>query len=134
MFYAIICLDDDPIILKMLELQLRRMISNEKIILEFFSDPELAVQEIVLMPEKQVTPIMLITDYRMPVKDGANVIRELKEYSSSIKCVILSGEANAIQVDDLVNDDLLAAFIHKPWDEEELAAVVLPVLDQMNLI
>jgi response regulator RpfG family c-di-GMP phosphodiesterase len=70
----------------------------------------------------------------MPEKDGAKVVRELKHFNSSIKCVILSGEANAIQVDDLVNDDLLAAFVHKPWNEEELAAVVLPVLDQMNII
>ena len=134
MLYAIICLDDDPLILKMLELQLRRMIKSEKIIFEFFSDPDVAISEISSMLDKSVYPMLLITDYRMPEKDGAKVIRELKQFNSGIKCVILSGEANAIQVDDLVNDDLLAAFIHKPWDEEELTAVVLPVLDQMNII
>lgn len=134
MIYAIICLDDDPIILKMLELQLRRLISNEKIIFEFYSNPDIALKEIISMPEKAVYPLILITDYRMPEQDGAKVIRELKKSNSVLKCIILSGEANAIQVDDLVNDDLLAAFINKPWSEEELAAQVLPILDQMNII
>jgi CheY-like chemotaxis protein len=134
MIYAIICLDDDPIILKMLELQLRRLISNEKILFEFYSNPDIALKEINLMPEKAVYPLILITDYRMPEQDGAKVIRELKKSNSALKCIILSGEANAIQVDDLVNDDLLAAFINKPWSEEELAAEVLPILDQMNII
>jgi CheY-like chemotaxis protein len=134
MFYAIICLDDDPLILKMLELQLRRIVQSEKVIFEFFTNPDIAINEISLMSEKSVQPLLLVTDYRMPEKDGARVVRELKQFNSGIHCVILSGEANAIQVDDLVNDDLLAAFVHKPWNEEELAAVVLPVLDQMNII
>jgi CheY-like chemotaxis protein len=134
MFYAIICIDDDPIILKMLELQLRRLISNEKIIFEFFSNPDRALAEISLMPENGVHPLILITDYRMPEKDGAKVIRELKQSNSGLKCIILSGEANAIQVDDLVNDDLLVAFINKPWNEEELADEVIPILEQMNFI
>ncbi len=134
MLYAIACLDDDPLILKMLELQLRRFINSDKIVFEFFSNPHVAVKEIGLMPEKNVSPIILVTDYRMPEQDGSEVIRELKKINSSIKCIILSGEANAIQVDDLVNDDLLTAFINKPWDEDELAAQILPILDQLNII
>jgi FixJ family two-component response regulator len=118
----------------MLELQLRRLISNEKIIFEFFSNPDRALAEISLMPENGVYPLILITDYRMPEKDGAKVIRELKQSNSGLKCIILSGEANAIQVDDLVNDDLLVAFINKPWNEEELADEVIPILEQMNFI
>jgi response regulator RpfG family c-di-GMP phosphodiesterase len=134
MLYAITCLDDDPLILKMLELQLRRFIKNDKIVFEFFSNPEIALKEIGLMPQKKVTPIILITDFRMPEQNGSEVIRELKKINASVKCIILSGEANAIQVDDLVNEDLLTAFIQKPWDESELAAEILPIMDQMNFI
>jgi CheY-like chemotaxis protein len=134
MLYAIICLDDDPLILKMLELQLRRMVKSEKVIYEFFANPEIAINEISQMREKSVHPLILITDYRMPEMDGSKVIRELKEFNAGLSCIMLSGEANAIQVDDLFNDDLITAFVHKPWDEDELAAVVLPVLDQMNII
>jgi hypothetical protein len=45
---------------------------------------------------------------------------------------MLSGEANAIQVDDLVNEDLLDAFITKPWSEKDLINAIGPILENKN--
>jgi CheY-like chemotaxis protein len=132
--YAIICIDDDPIILNVLDFQLRKQIQNDQIIFEYFTNPEIAVTEILQMTEKGVTPIILITDYQMPQITGAKVIRDVKQKLRNLKCIMLSGQANAIQVDDLVNEELLTAFIPKPWSESELFATLLNILEEKNLL
>ncbi|MEY3151648.1 MAG: hypothetical protein RLZZ333_245 [Bacteroidota bacterium] len=46
---------------------------------------------------------------------------------------MLSGQANAIQVDDLVNDNLLDSFISKPWEEADLVKAIEPILNKRYL-
>ena len=37
MLYAVVCVDDDPMILQMLDFQLRKRITNNQVILEFYT-------------------------------------------------------------------------------------------------
>jgi response regulator RpfG family c-di-GMP phosphodiesterase len=60
---------------------------------------------------------------------GAEFIRKVKRVHPELKCIMLSGQASAIHVDELVNDNLLESFISKPWEEEELVNVIQPILD-----
>ena len=90
-------------------------------------------EHFVQMNENGITPVMLITDYQMPEMNGADLIRKCKEKQNNLSCVLLTGYANAIQVDDLVNDELLEGFISKPWSEEDLTGTILPILERKNL-
>ena len=134
MIYALIVLDDDPVILQMLDFQIKKVLRSQFIVAEFYTSPVQAIQEILDMPKNGVKPVVLITDYQMPEKNGAQVIRELKSQLPELKCVMLSGQANAIQVDDLVSEDLLSAFIMKPWTENELLGVLTSILEEKNLL
>jgi CheY-like chemotaxis protein len=134
MIYALIVLDDDPVILQMLDFQIKKVLRSQFIVAEFYTSPVQAIQEILDMPKNGVKPVLLITDYQMPEKNGAQVIRELKSQLPELKCVMLSGQANAIQVDDLVSEDLLSAFIMKPWTENELLGVLTSILEEKNLL
>jgi response regulator RpfG family c-di-GMP phosphodiesterase len=49
-----------------------------------------------------------------------------------MKFIMLSGQASAIHVDDLVNDNMLESFVSKPWDEKELSAVVDDIFKKKN--
>lgn len=133
MVFAIICVDDDPVIMRVLDFQLRKHIVHEKVIFEFYTDPQKALENMLNMPGLGVDPVILITDYQMPEINGANLIRELKKARRSVNCIILSGEANAIQVDDLVNDDLLDFYISKPWDESVLFEQIIALLERKNI-
>ena len=133
MLYAIVCVDDDPMILQMLDFQLRKRIANSKVVFEFYTDPQDAYESILNMKELGVQPVLLVTDFQMPVINGAELIREVKKYNRSINTIILSGQANAIQVDDLVNDELLDAYMHKPWDEEDLIEKIIALLERKNI-
>lgn len=133
MLYAVVCVDDDPMILQMLDFQLRKHITNEKVLFEFYTNPNEALESMKKMEELGVFPVLLITDFQMPEMNGADFIRAVKKEIRSINTIMLSGQANAIQVDDLVNDELLDVYVYKPWDELNLIQKTIALLERKNI-
>lgn len=128
--YAVVCVDDDPHILQMLSFQLDKIIKGKSTLVEYFTDPEDAIEGVSKLSDEDIDIIFLIVDYRMPNMTGAEFIRKIKSIHPELKCIMLSGQASAIHVDELVSDNLLESFISKPWEEEELLNVIQPILDQ----
>jgi len=131
--FFVLCVDDDPLMLQMLDFQLRKNITHPSLTFEFFNNPETAIEVLAEMTKNQLHPLVLITDYQMPEMNGAALIRKMKAIQPGLNCIMLSGHANAIQVDDLVQDDLLDAFVNKPWEEEELVNSLISILEGKNL-
>ncbi len=130
--YAVVCIDDDPHILQMLGIQLQKHVDAKCTLIEFFTDTNKAIENIDHLIVEKVDVIFMVVDYHMPLMSGAEFIRKIKSSYSDIRCIMLSGQANAIQVDDLVNDNFLYSFIQKPWDEEELVKAIEPILKRIN--
>ena len=76
-----------------------------------------------------VKPILLIVDYQMPEMNGDELIIKVKEKYPNIPCVMLSGQANAIAINQLKKDKLLSEFIEKPWNENQLVTAVNSYID-----
>jgi FixJ family two-component response regulator len=66
--------------------------------------------------------------------NGAQLIRELKKIKPDLNCVMLSGQANTIQVNELKTNNLLHSFINKPWSEEKLLEVISPILSEFSIL
>ena len=132
--YAIVCIDDDPFILQMLSFQLQKYIDGECTLMEFFTNPVEALESIDDLLTDQIDIIFVVVDYQMPELNGAELIRKIKIKHPGMKCIMLSGQANAIQVDDLVSDNLLDSFISKPWNEEDLLNAITPILEERDII
>jgi len=130
--YAVVCVDDDPYILQMLGFQLSKIVDQKCTLLEYFTDPQLALENIDALVEEKIDIIFIIVDYQMPQMTGGQLVRAIKLKYPDLKCVMLSGHANEVSVDDLVNENLLDAFISKPWDEQVLFEAIRPILDQIN--
>jgi CheY-like chemotaxis protein len=126
--YAVICVDDDPYILQMLGFQLGKIINHKCTLLEYFTDPAKALEGIGELIEENIDVIFVIVDYQMPKITGAQLIRSIKEKYPSLKCVMLSGQANQVSVDELNADNLLETFISKPWEEEALFDAIRPMI------
>jgi CheY-like chemotaxis protein len=131
--YAVVCIDDDPHILQMLGIQLQKFVDAKCTLVEFFTDPTKAVQDIDGLVNESIDVLFVVVDYHMPHMSGADFIREIKQKYADLKCIMLSGQANAIQVDDLVNDNLLDSFISKPWEEADLVKAIEPILNKRYL-
>lgn len=130
--YAVVCVDDDPFILQMLGFQLGKILDQKCTLLEYFTDPSEALQNIDHLVEEKIDIIFVIVDYQMPQMTGAQLIRSIKLKYPELKCVMLSGQANPVSVDELIKDNLLDSFISKPWDEQVLFDAVRPILDQIH--
>jgi len=131
--YAVICVDDDPYILQMLGFQLEKFIEKRSTVIEFFTDPLEAIRNIKLLVAEKIEILFVVVDYQMPNMTGAELIRTLKDLFPEMKFIMLSGQASAIHVDDLVNDNLLESFVSKPWDEKELYSLTEDILKKKYL-
>ena len=116
--YAVVCVDDDPYILQMLGFQLGKIINQKLTLLEYFTDPDKALEGIDELMAEQIDVIFVMVDYQMPKMTGSQLIRSLKLKYPTLNCVMLSGQANQVSVEELRSDNLLASFISKPCVEE----------------
>ena len=89
--YAVVCVDDDPYILQMLGFQLGKIINQKCTLVEYFTDPNEALDGISALVEERIDIIFVIVDYQMPKMTGAQLIRSIKEKYPDLNCVMLSG-------------------------------------------
>ena len=122
--YVIICIDDDPLILKLLSFQLNKVIEHETTIVECFLDPMVVVENIDSLISHELEVLLLLVDYQMPNINGGELIRNIKQKYPQMKCIMLSGQANNIIVNELTNENLIEKFISKPWEEGNLISEI----------
>ena len=126
--YAVVCVDDDPHILQMLSFQLEKIIDSKCTLIEYFTNPEDVITNIKELALEEIDIVFILVDYQMPQMNGVQLIRAIKAINPKMECVMLSGQANSVQVAELTKDNLLTEFIHKPWDEHTLFDVLSPLL------
>lgn len=126
--YAIICVDDDPMITQLLSYQLRKWINPLNTIIETFVEPKNVEAVIDEIYELGIRVIFVIVDYQMPGLNGAQLTRNIKAKYKDIHFVMLSGQANEVVVSQLKEEKVLDSFISKPWSEDQLRKIVEPYL------
>jgi CheY-like chemotaxis protein len=120
----LVCIDDDESILQMLQYQLELILDEKVCIAEFYDNAIVAMNEIDLMFQNGMNVITVLVDYQMPNINGSMLVRTLKGKYPNLKCIMLSGQANEVQIDELLNEKLLDAFISKPWTTEDLTSMI----------
>jgi len=131
--YAVICVDDDPMILQVLAFQLDKILNSKSVLVEFYTNPNDALTDIDTLTNEKIDIIFVIVDYQMPEMTGAELIRKIKSKYSGLNCLMLSGQANSTQVSELEKDNLLEKFIEKPWDEDELREEVMKLIKDKSI-
>jgi DNA-binding NarL/FixJ family response regulator len=112
----------------MLGFQLSKIVDQKYTLLEYFTDPTDALDNIDELVNEKIDIIFIIVDYQMPKMNGAELIRAIKMKYPMLKCVMLSGQANQNSIEALNKDKLLESFIEKPWDEEVLFDAIRPII------
>ena len=124
---AIICVDDEEIILSSLKKQLKRSL-GQKYDLELASSGEEALNICAELKAEGIDIALVISDQIMPGMSGDELLILLHAYYPQTLKILLTGQAEADSVGNVVNEASLYRYITKPWDETDLILTVKEAL------
>jgi len=92
------------------------------------SEPENALELV-----KQHNVDLVLSDIRMPVIDGVELLSQVKAFDDTIGRVLLSGYSDMELCRQAISDEIAAIILTKPWDNFELKNVLKLVLNIRKL-
>lgn len=120
----LVFVDDEPNILK----ALNRVFFDDDYEIETFEKGEEALRFI-----KENDVQLVISDQRMPEMTGTELLSKINAVKPEIMRIILTGFADMDAAVDAINKGQIYQFIFKPWNDDELRAVVLRALENYDL-
>lgn len=108
---------------------LRRLFRREDFEVEIAaSGPE------ALLKLEAFRPDVVLSDFRMPQMNGAELLAEVRRRLPLALRIILSGYSDLASVMASVNDGEICRFISKPWDNETLVPTIRTILKQREAL
>ncbi len=120
---AIVCVDDEAIIVLALKQELRSHF-GDRFTYETALNAESAMEVIADLHEEGVRGIVLITDWLMPGIKVDALIERVRALYPDIFAVIITGHADVESLERLRASGGLTAVLMKPWNRNELIDAV----------
>ena len=67
---------------------------------------------------------VVVSDQRMPIMQGVDVLRAIKEVSPNTMRILLTGYSDLAAIVGSVNDGEIFRYINKPWDRDDLKLTI----------
>ena len=126
---AIICVDDEIIILESLREQLEKHFGDEYLYATAESAEE-AFEIIDELEEEEIDVAIIVCDWLMPGMKGDKFLLQIDLKYPRVVKVLLTGQADQESVDTL--EELADRFtlVPKPWNKDELISVIVTGLKE----
>lgn len=122
--YCIMMVDDEPNVLS----ALKRIFHHENYQIVTASNGQQALDLLAQHPCQ-----LLISDFKMPIMNGGELMRRTKKLYPDMIRIMLTGHADADAVISAVKEGAVYKFILKPWNGEDLRVTVGLALEQYDL-
>jgi CheY-like chemotaxis protein len=129
---AILCVDDEHIILTCLREQLSRNFGDEYSY-ECAENVEEAWEVIEELNQQEIQILVIVSDWLMPGIKGDEFLIQVHKRFPQIVTVMLSGQADETAIERSQEQAALHAFISKPWDELTLVDSIQSGLKKLKL-
>ena len=126
---AIICVDDEIIILESLREQLEKYF-GDKYIYETTESAEEALELLDELEEEEIDVSIIVCDWLMPGMKGDKFLLQIDLKYPRVVKVLLTGQADQKSVDTLHELADLFTLVPKPWNKEELIHVIKKGLNE----
>jgi diguanylate cyclase (GGDEF)-like protein len=125
---AIICVDDDPIMLTSLGEQLTRNLDESYCDVELATSAQDALQLLDDLRTEGFEIPLIISDQRMPGMAGDELLIQIHALYPQILKIMLTGQSSVEAVGKAINLANLYRYIAKPWSEPDLVLTVKEAL------
>lgn len=120
---AILCIDDEKIILDSIKSQLRGELGDEYNV-EIAENAEEGLEVIQEMVEDGVSVLIIVSDWLMPGMKGDEFLINVHKMYPEIVKVMLTGQVEEEAVDRAYKHANLYKVIRKPWDRDDLISTI----------
>ncbi|MEG4212406.1 PAS domain S-box protein [Microcoleus sp. S13_B4] len=120
---VIICVDDEPIILESLKIELKKALGEEHL-LETAEGGEDALELMEELLAEGCEIVAVISDYLMPNIKGDELLKQIHIISPKTIKIMLTGQADLEAVANTIKYAKLYRYISKPWQSEDLKLTV----------
>ncbi len=124
---AILCVDDESMVLSVLKRQLRRHFGNDYAI-EVAQDGSEALEVVEECIEQGMDLALVISDYIMPMMRGDELLAKIHEIIPHTITILLTGQANTEGITNAVNYANLYRYIPKPWEQTDFVLTITEAL------
>ena len=124
---AILCIDDEVVILESLKEQLQRHFGN-RYIYEVADSAIEAWDVIRELQDEDVKILVIVSDWLMPGIKGDEFLIQVHQRFPNIVTVMLTGQADEAAIERTRQAANLHACLHKPWSETELVQTISSAL------
>ena len=125
---AIICVDDEVVILESLKKQLKRKFGNS-FIYEVAESAEEAWEIIEELNSENIPIIAIVSDWLMPGVKGDEFLIQIHQQFPEVIKVMLTGQADNNAIDRAKEEANLHACLYKPWTESELMEIITTAIN-----
>ncbi|MEN9869296.1 MAG: hypothetical protein RLZZ171_279, partial [Cyanobacteriota bacterium] len=126
---AILCVDDEVVILDSLKEQLKRKF-GDRFIYEVAESADEAWEVIKELQEDEIQVIAIVSDWLMPGIKGDEFLIQIHQQFPKLITVMLTGQADEEAIERAKEQANLHACLYKPWTEQELTQIITSALDQ----
>lgn len=128
---AILCVDDEKIIILSLVEQLKERF-GERYIYETAMSAEEALMVIDDLVEEHVNIILIISDWLMDGMKGDEFLIKVKELYPETLNIMLTGQATPEAIENAEKNGALSAYMAKPWNKEDLMNKISELLGETD--
>lgn len=121
--YAVICVDDERMIIDSLKRSLNEALDNNFLV-EIAEGGEDALELLQELIEDGYEIPLVITDYIMPGMKGDELLQQVHKISPGTLKIMLTGQASLDAVVSAINNARLYRYIAKPWQPSDLQLTV----------
>ena len=119
----LLLVDDEVNLLAALKRVLNRGLQRHDLTIDTFSDPQAALIRAAGVPDD-----LVVSDYRMPTMDGVSFLKHFRQIQPDVPRIILSATTDFATLMAAVNEAGIHRYLVKPWDDDEIVAVVRDAL------
>jgi CheY-like chemotaxis protein len=124
---AILCVDDERIILDSLRIQIEKNLNN-KYIFEYAESAEEALEVIDDLIQVGIDLLLVISDYQMPGVKGDEFAQTLKTKLPEVNILLLTGQISEEKTLELLDRNIILKVLQKPWKETEIIEQIKVVI------